>query len=335
MTQDMNQKKNQLPINIEKEILIKDEAEGHYGKNPYERTIDELIKFGVINLNKPEGPTSHQVASYVRDIIGIKTGHSGTLDPQVSGVLPIGTGKATRLMHYLLTTGKEYVGVMHLHREIEKQKIFEMAKRFTGKIKQLPPVRSSVKRRWRYRHVYYFNILEIKGKDVLFRVGVEAGTYIRKLCHDFGKALGIGAHMTHLRRTKVGFFDESNSWHLYDIKDALWFWKNEGYEGYIRKVILPGEEAVKHIPKIWVKDPTVYYLTHGGNLFVPGIVKLTSDVQANKYVAVYTLKDELIMIGKAKLNASQILEMKKGLAVENDRVYMSQDYFPKITEKLK
>lgn len=320
-------------IKLNRTIYYKSNDEGKYGKNPEERSVQELLNFGIIILDKPEGPTSHQVASFVRDILDIKAGHSGTLDPKVSGVLPIGLGKATRIMHYLLTAGKEYVGIMHLHEKISLEKIEETRKKFIGEIEQLPPVKSAVKRRLRKRKVYYWDFLEIDEQDILFKVGVEAGTYIRKLCHDFGIALGTLAHMTQLRRTKVGLLDEEHSWTLYDVKDAYYLYKNENNETMIRKVILPAEYGIQHLPKIWVKDDAVYYLTHGGNLFVPGISKLTSDVEKEKNVALFTLKNELIGIGIAKMNADDILKNIKGLAVKIDAVFMDINYFPKIEKK--
>ncbi|MEM4396837.1 MAG: RNA-guided pseudouridylation complex pseudouridine synthase subunit Cbf5 [Candidatus Woesearchaeota archaeon] len=320
-------------INLNRTIYYKNHETGKYGKPPEERTVEELLNFGIIILDKPEGPTSHQVASFVRDILNVKAGHSGTLDPKVSGVLPIGLGKATRIMHYLLTAGKEYVGIMHLHEKISLDKIEETRKKFIGEIEQLPPVRSAVKRKLRKRKIYYWDFLEIDEQDILFRVGVEAGTYIRKLCHDFGISLGTKAHMTQLRRTKVGLLDEEHSWNLYDLKDSYYLYKNENNEYLIRKIILPAEYGIQHLPKIWVNDDTVYYLTHGGNLFVPGISKFTSDVEKEKNVALFTLKNELIGIGIAKMNAEEILNNTKGLAVKIDAVFMNQDYFPKIEKK--
>ncbi|MEK6938185.1 MAG: PUA domain-containing protein [Nanoarchaeota archaeon] len=165
------------------QLFIKKEVQGTYGKLPSERTPEELIKCGIVNLDKPKGPTSHQVSDYVQKILGItKAGHSGTLDPQVTGVQPIGLGRATRITEFLLTAPKEYVGIMHLHKSIEETLLQAGVKKFIGKIKQLPPIKSAVKREVRIREIYEFELLEIKGQEVLFRVKCQAGTYIRKLC---------------------------------------------------------------------------------------------------------------------------------------------------------
>lgn len=321
-----------LPFeNVKREVLVKKESQSDikYGKRPEERSVEELINYGVVNINKPEGPTSHQVSDYVQKILGIeKAGHSGTLDPRVTGVLPIALGDATRIVQTLLKAGKEYVCLMHLHDEIVQSKIYKTAKEFTGKIKQVPPIRSAVKRQEREREVYYFDILEIDGREVLFRIGCEAGTYIRKIAHDFGKSLKSGAHMAQLVRTKAGCFGDKDWVTLHDLKDAYEFWK-EGSEKEIRGVIKPMERAVNHLPKIWVFDSAVSSLCHGANLGVPGVSKLESEIKEGDLVAVFTLKDELICLGNARLNSEKILEEEKGLAVNTTKVFMERDVYPK------
>ena len=177
---------NLLPFErTQRKILIRQEAETNhdFGCIPEERKTEEIINYGVVNIDKPKGPTSHQVSDYVQKILSIsKSGHSGTLDPAVTGVLPIALGNATRVVEALLKAGKEYVAVMHIHREAEEAKLRKTCDSFIGKIQQLPPIKSAVKRQLRTRSIYYLEILEIDNRDVLFRVGTEAGTYIRKLC---------------------------------------------------------------------------------------------------------------------------------------------------------
>lgn len=177
---------NKLPFEkIQRELIAKRKSETSpkYGADPNKRETDTLISYGVVNIDKPKGPTSHQVSAYVQQILGLnKAGHSGTLDPHVTGVLPIALGRATRISQYLLKSGKEYVGIMHIHKDIDVQLLQKTVSEFVGKIMQLPPIKSAVKRQLRERNIYYFEILEIDEKDVLFRVGCQAGTYIRKLC---------------------------------------------------------------------------------------------------------------------------------------------------------
>ncbi len=310
---------------IERKILVRQEAEtdGKYGCKPEERKTEEIISYGIVNVDKPKGPTSHQVSDYVQKILHIdKSGHSGTLDPAVTGVLPVALGRATRIVQALLTAGKEYVAIMHLHREVSEETLRETIKKhFVGKIQQLPPIKSSVRRQLRTRTIYYFDILEIDGQDVLFKSGTEAGTYIRKLIHDLGQKLKVGAHMVELRRTKAGPFDEQTLFTLQELIDAYYFYKEEGNEKFLRKAIQPVENGVKHLPKVWVFDTTVESLCHGVDLKVPGISKVNDGINENDIVAIMTLKEELVALGAAKMNSNDMLG-QKGIAVQTDKVFM-------------
>lgn len=235
-------------------------------------------------------------------------------------------------MQALLTAGKEYVAIMHLHREIEEDKLRETIKKhFVGKIQQIPPLKSSVKRQIRARTVYYFDIVEIDGKDVLFKAGVEAGTYIRKLIHDIGKNLGVGAHMAELRRTKAGPFDESTLVTLHELSDAYYFWKEVQNDKFLRKAVQPVENGVKHLSKVWVFDTTVESLCHGADLKVPGISKLNDGISKEGIVAIMTLKEELVALGTAQMGSMDMLG-EKGIAVKTQKVFMQPGTY-KIGEK--
>ncbi|MCK5139696.1 MAG: RNA-guided pseudouridylation complex pseudouridine synthase subunit Cbf5 [Nanoarchaeota archaeon] len=319
---------NKLPFEeIKKDIIIKKESitDPNLGDNPEKRKVEELIQLGIVNIDKPKGPTSHQVSDYAQRILNIKkAGHSGTLDPGVTGVLAIALGRATRIVQTLLPAGKEYVCIMHIHKEIEERKIKKVFKAFTGKITQLPPIKSAVKRQERERNIYYMEILEIEGKDVLFKVGCQAGTYIRKLCSDMGKKLGTGAHMAELRRTKAGCFDESTLCTLQDLADAYSYWEEDKNEKFIRKVIQPIENAVTHLPKIWVHDSAIESLCHGRDLAVPGISKLYNDINPGDLAAVLSLKNELIAIGEALMTSITMCDKNKGIAVRVNKVFMKE-----------
>ncbi|MBA3064833.1 RNA-guided pseudouridylation complex pseudouridine synthase subunit Cbf5, partial [Candidatus Woesearchaeota archaeon] len=317
--------KDLLPFEkIKRKILIRKKfvTSSKFGCDPDKRTVKELINYGIVNIDMPPGPTSHQVSAYLQKILNIsKAGHSGTLDPGVTGVLPIATGRATRVVQTLLKAGKEYVGLMHIHKEIPEDDIYQVCNDFVGKIMQMPPIKSSVKRRLRERQIYYFEVIEIDGQDVLFKVGCEAGTYIRKLVHDIGQKLGCGAHMAELRRTKVGPFKKTtNLVTLQDLTDAFYYYK-QGNEKYLRYCMQPIENAVKHLPKIYVLDSAVDSLCHGANLNVPGISELESGISMQDIVAVMTLKGELICYGNAKLDSEEMLG-DKGLAVKTEKVFM-------------
>ncbi len=325
---------NQLINNDWKDtVMLKEESEGKFGVEPHNRSIEDLINFGVVVVDKASGPTSHQVSSYVQKILNVdKSGHSGTLDPKVTGVLPVATKKATRLNEYLLSMGKEYVTLMYLHKKVSENKIRDILNDRVGTVTQIPPVKSAVKRRKRKRKIYYLDIFEIEGRYALFKTGVEAGTYIRTLCHNIGKELGTGAHMKELRRTKVAHFNESDAYSLVDLNDAYKEFKENGEEKYIREKILPAEVIVQNLPKVWIKDSSVWYVAHGSPLAIPGISKL-NDFEKSAYVAIMTLKGELVAIGQARKNTKSILKEKKGIAVTIDKVLMDEDHFPKMKKK--
>ena len=318
---------------MERKILVKKESETSqkFGANPNTRPVAELLTYAVVNIDKPAGPTSHQISAYVKDILHAgKAGHSGTLDPGVTGVLPTGINKATRIMQWLLTAGKEYICLMHLHEEVPKDKVINAMKKYTGAIMQLPPIKSAVKRQIRERNVYYVEIIDIDEKDVLFRIGCQAGTYIRKWVHDFGQSIGINAHMVELRRTKAGPFTENNLTTLQDLADAYHYYKNENNESYLRKIFITPESSVSHLRKIYVMDTTVDSLCHGAFLKVPGIVKLEEEIEKDDVVAIFTLKEELILIGRALMSTSDIMKSEKGVATKTEQVFMDPGVYPKI-----
>ena len=314
----------QLPFeSVQKNILERKESltDPAMGYDPHKRPISMLLNHGVININKPKGPTSHQVSDYVQRILGIdKSGHGGTLDPGVTGVLPIAIGKATRIVQALLPAGKEYVCIMHTHQEADEQELRKVMAEFTGTIRQLPPIKSAVKREERERVIYYLEILEIDGKDILFMVGCQAGTYIRKLCHDIGKRLGCGAHMAELRRTKAGCFTEKNIFSLQELTDSFYYYKSEGKEEFLRYCLQPVESALKYIPKCWVLDTALLSISHGRDLSIPGVSKL-ENFRKSDVVAIMSLKGELIAIGEAAMSAVEINTQTKGMAVKVKKVF--------------
>ncbi|HYD02882.1 MAG TPA: RNA-guided pseudouridylation complex pseudouridine synthase subunit Cbf5 [Alphaproteobacteria bacterium] len=323
-----------LPFeSMDRSLVIKREytTSDKYGKKPENRTTKEMLEFGMINVDKPAGPTSHQISGFVKDILHIdKAGHSGTLDPGVTGVLPVGLSKATRIMQSLLTAGKEYICLMHIHSDISEAEILEAVKKFQGKLMQLPPVKSAVKRELRERNVYYVEVLEISGRDVLFKMGCQAGTYVRKWCHDFGLFIGSSAHMVELRRTKSGPFTEDNLVTLQELTDAYHYYKHDHDDSQLRKIIMTPEFAVSHLRKIYVIDTAVNSLATGAYLKVPGVVKLEKDIEKGDIVAVFTLKDELVLVGIALMDTTQIMHSDRGIVVKTEQVFMERGIYPKI-----
>jgi H/ACA ribonucleoprotein complex subunit 4 len=314
----------------ERQVLVRREmtTDPGRGMRPEDRPVETLLEYGVISLNKPAGPTSHLVAEHVQRILHIpKAGHGGTLDPGVTGVLPVVLGRATRITQALLAAGKEYVCLLQLHADLPESTVRAALREFTGTITQLPPVKSAVARRERERDIYYIDILAIEGRSVLFRVGCQAGTYIRKLCHDIGQKLGCGGHMAELVRTKAGPFTDKDWVTLQDLEDAYAFWKEEGKERFLRHCIKPVETAVAHLPKVWIGDSAVSPVCHGASLHVPGVSRLHSGIAAGDLVAVMTLKDELVGLGTARMASEQLQKAERGIAVAPSKVFMQPETY--------
>ena len=250
------------------------------------KPLKELLEFGILNLDKPSGPTSFSISDHVHKKLGLrKTSHFGTLDPKVTGVLPIGLNRACKLTGYFIGHDKEYIGIMRMHEVVDVKKIEAMIKKkFIGKIKQMPPVRSAVKRAERVREVFEFEILEVDegGKDILFRTKVEGGTYIRKICSDLGDELGCGAHMLELRRTNAGIFSEEDDSfvNLYDLDKMS--------EEELAAKIIPGEEALKKImPEVRIKDTRLKEILTGKSIVESDIVKAPK-LKKQEVVAVFS-----------------------------------------------
>lgn len=301
-----------------------------YGQKPDDIPVKELLERGILVLNKPSGPTSHQAVDYLKKILKIsKAGHSGTLDPGVTGVLPVALNEATRVTNALLSAGKEYICLMHLHDDVSDEKLQNVIENFTGTITQLPPKKSAVKRQYRERTIYYFDVIEREERDVLFLVGCQAGTYIRKLVHDIGEKLGCGAHMAELRRTKAGPFKEEDAFTLQSIADAFHYY-NEGDDSHLKKMLKPAESGVSHMKKIYVHDAAVDTLCHGAYLKVPGIAELDSDIKKHDVIAVMTLKNELVLVGEAMLNSNNLMKLARGIAVRTSQVFMKPGTYKRI-----
>jgi H/ACA ribonucleoprotein complex subunit 4 len=296
--------------------------------------VKELLQNGFIILDKPAGPSSHQVVAWVKEILECeKAGHGGTLDPAVTGILPVALGDAARALQVLLVAGKEYVALMKIHKQVEEKKIREVCAGFVGEISQLPPLRSAVKRVRRERQVYYLDILEIHGTEVLFCVGCEAGTYIRTLCVDIGRKLGCGAQLMELRRTRVGNITEDTAVTLQDVKDAFIFWKEDGDDSSLRKTILSMERLLDVVPKIVVRDSAIDALCHGANLAIPGVVEIDEGIEKDNMAAVVSLKGEGVALVKMELTSQEIMEKDTGLCASLERVLMNKGTYPSIWKK--
>jgi H/ACA ribonucleoprotein complex subunit 4 len=249
----------------------------------------------------------------------------------VTGVLPVALEEATKVVQALLLSGKEYVCVMRLHSEASEDRVKAVLDEFQDTIYQRPPLRASVKHRLRTRRIYYLDFLEMEGRNVLFKVGCEGGTYIRKLCYDFGEALGCGAHMQELRRTRAGPFTENNGLvSLYDVSYYYDLWKEKGDDGALRKFVFPMETALVLLPRVFVRDSAVDAVCHGADLAAPGVLSLEADVKRGDVVAVFTQKGEAVAWAKALASTEEVLGMEHGLVAKTQRVLMPRGTYPKM-----
>ena len=185
----------------------------------FDKIIFKKINRGLFIVDKKNGVTSHDEVFKLRKNLTksfdkkIKTGHSGTLDPKVTGVLVLGSGKGTKVLEYILLSKKQYLAEFLFHKKVEKKRFEKSIKKFLGKIDQLPPIKSSVKRETRQREVYDLSILNFSDDGRYARVfcSVERGTYIRKLAHDIGQDMGVVTSMGELERIRAGVFSKKNS----------------------------------------------------------------------------------------------------------------------------
>jgi len=249
----------------------------------------------------------------------------------VTGVLPVALEEATKVVHALLGSGKEYVCVMKVHRDLPENRVKQVLEEFQGKIFQRPPIRASVKRQIRVRNIYFLEVLEVDGRNVLFKVGCEAGTYIRKLCHDVGEVLGCGAHMHELRRTRSGPFTETaNIVTLHDVTYLHSEWQKTQDLNILRKFIMPMEKALELLPKINVRDSAVDALCHGAHLTAPGVVSLETGIEQGDETCIYTLKGEAVALATAVMETQEILKKNHGIVARNNRVLMPRGTYPKL-----
>jgi len=269
-----------------------------------EKSIKELLNFGIINIDKPSGPTSFDISDFVRNKlseIGIKkTSHFGTLDPKVTGVLPIALNRGCKLTGFFLGEDKEYVGIMRIHEEISLEEIKKAIKdKFMGNIKQTPPKKSRVKRVEREREIKKFDIIEKNGQNILFHTEVQGGTYIRKLVSDLGDFLGIGAHMLELRRVRAGIFKEEKSINLYDFEKIVDEYK-AGNEKGLREIISPGEIVSEVYSIVQINENDLKHILTGKPIHKKDLIKsekfevgeIISVFTGNKFIGMYRVLNE-------------------------------------------
>ncbi|KAI4371082.1 hypothetical protein MLD38_019354 [Melastoma candidum] len=312
---------------------------GHYtplpsGFSPLKRPIEVYLRYGILNLDKPSNPSSHEVVAWIKRILRVeKTGHSGTLDPKVTGNLIVCIDRATRLVKSQQGAGKEYVCVARLHSAVnDVAKVSRALETLTGAVFQRPPLISAVKRQLRIRTIYESKLLEFD-KDrhlVVFWISCEAGTYVRTLCVHLGLLLGVGGHMQELRRVRSGILGEKdNMVTMHDVMDAQWVYDNFRDESYLRRVVMPLEVLLTSYKRLVVKDSAVNAVCYGAKLMIPGLLRFENDIEVGEEVVLMTTKGEAIALGIAEMTTAVMATCDHGVVAKIKRVVMDRDTYPR------
>lgn len=304
------------------------------GSSPLNRSIEDYVKSGCINLDKPVNPSSHEVVAWIKRILRVqKTGHSGTLDPKVSGCLIVCIEKATRLVKSQQTAGKEYVGIVRFHSPIEDQKkVAQALETLSGALFQRPPVIAAVKRNLRIRTIYESKLIEFDKKKQMgiFWVSCEAGTYVRTLCVHMGLLLGTGGIMQELRRCRSGIQSENdNMVTMHDLIDAQYAYDHFKDESYLRRVIKPLEALLTSHKRIIMKDSAVNAVCYGAKILLPGVLRFDDGIEVDQQIVIVTTKGEAIALGIAQMTTAVMSTCDHGVCAKIKRVIMERDTYPR------
>ncbi|XP_049963581.1 H/ACA ribonucleoprotein complex subunit 4 isoform X1 [Schistocerca serialis cubense] len=305
-----------------------------FGCSPLQRSIKDYIKYGFINVDKPANPSSHEVVAWIKRILKVeKTGHSGTLDPKVTGCLIVCIDRATRLVKSQQNAGKEYICIFKLHSAVESaQKVSQTLEKLRGALFQRPPLISAVKRQLRVRTIYDSKLLEYDEESNMgiFWVSCEAGTYVRTLCVHLGLMLGVGGQMLELRRNRSGIQSEKKGMvTLHDVMDAQWLYENHKDESYLRRVVRPLEELLTSHKRIIMKDSAVNAVCYGAKIMLPGVLRYEDGIELNMEVVIVTTKGEAIALGIALMTTATIASCDHGVVAKIKRVIMDRDTYPR------
>lgn len=305
-----------------------------FGCSPLKRDIKEYVRTGFINLDKPANPSSHEVVAWIRRILRVeKTGHSGTLDPKVTGCLIVCIERATRLVKSQQSAGKEYVCIVRLHNAIENEaKLARAISTLTGALFQRPPLISAVKRQLRVRTIYESKLIEYDEEKRLgvFWVSCEAGTYIRTLCVHLGLLLGVGGQMQELRRVRSGIVSENEGLvTMHDVLDAQYLYDHHKDESYLRRAICPLEKLLVSHKRIIMKDSAINAVCYGAKIMLPGVLRYEDGIEMNEDIVIITTKGEAICLAIAQMTTAVVSTCDHGVVAKIKRVIMERDTYPK------
>jgi len=317
-------------------IILDSEAktDDEIGKIPDMRTVEERLESGFILLDKAAGPSSHQVASWARDMFGLeRLGHGGTLDPFATGVLPLMAGKSMKLTKKILTHDKTYICVFRFASEPDSKMLEEVMSNMTGRVFNVPPEISAVKIQVRSRRIFKFEKLDFKNNQMVARVQCEAGTYIRTMARDMGLLLNMKVELKELRRETSGIFTLDDCVTLQQLADAYWLWKELSQPEALLRIIHPIEKLLLDYPSVTVKDSAAAALSHGAPLLRPGIVSIDPSISEGRDIVVNTMKGETVGIVNMSVTSDSVKDMENGEIARPSMVLLEQDLYPRRWKK--
>ncbi|MDE0557879.1 MAG: RNA-guided pseudouridylation complex pseudouridine synthase subunit Cbf5 [Candidatus Poseidoniaceae archaeon] len=317
-------------------IILDSEAktDDDIGKIPDMRTVEERLESGFILLDKAAGPSSHQVASWARDMFGLeRLGHGGTLDPFATGVLPLMAGKSMKLTKKILTHDKTYICVFRFASEPDSKMLEEVMSNMTGRVFNVPPEISAVKIQVRSRRIFKFEKIDFKNNQMVARVQCEAGTYIRTMARDMGLLLNMKVELKELRRETSGIFTLDDCVTLQQLADAYWLWKELSQPEALLRIIHPIEKLLLDYPSVTVKDSAAAALSHGAPLLRPGIVSIDPAISDGRDIVVNTMKGETVGIVNMIVTSDSVKDMESGEIARPSMVLLNQDLYPRRWKK--
>ena len=301
-----------------------------FGTVPDERTLEQRLASGFILVDKPAGPTSHQLAAWARDLLGLdRLGHGGTLDPFATGVLPLMAGRCMKITNKILKHKKTYIAVFRFRTMPDEADLKKTITSMTGRIYNVPPEVSAVKVQVRTRTIHAFELLDVEGNDAVARISCDAGTYIRTMARDMGLLLNTPVTLKELRRETSGMFDLKDCVTMDQLADAVWLWKECGQEEALKAIVHPIEKLLVDVPRCLVKDSAVAALAYGAPLLLPGLISIPKGLKKGTELMVASLKEEAVGFVKLKADSNDIIAMETGEIARPSMVLMDTDVYPR------
>ena len=307
-----------------------------FGCNPEERPLEELLECGIILVDKPPGPSSHQLAAWARSMLGInRIGHGGTLDPFATGLLTLLCGRSTKITAELLRKPKSYSAVIRFKTPVPEDQLRSLVNVMRGEIFNVPPKESAVKVQVRTREVSESLLVQTEegGRVHLLSISCEAGTYIRTMVKDLGLLSGNKCELLELHRSKSGPLGDQMACSMHQLADAVFLWKEHDDPRGLERLVCPVETVLNDIPRIVIKDGAVSALSHGAPLARPGVVSVPKGLPLGATVLISSLKGEAVAISELSVHSDSIPEMRSGQIAAPKTVIMPPGTYPQTWSK--